>query len=334
MTAYYVTKILDEGGIYRPNTFVLGDVELRSPKSDFSDELKVIKESIKNNKSQLKPEFNCRISTIVHAENLIDAELLADEKFVSTLDLISAELPLSKLQLSECGYVKNLTNGELSPIKDLNFSPGTVYTIQQHKFPKMEFNQWLINEKSDLSLRYRRSLHWSRNGKWEKNLQIRIIFNWFAVEALLKESEHDNVGPLIRWFLGYPNGTQAQFVSNKTMDQLNSNPLYEIWKRKIIKSIEQIREFRNDSVHSGFRNVDFSVSEIKLFNQIMIFGCSRCQGAVYAALINKIETVSEFKEYISIIFENNNNLVNDVHGNILYSLANNSYNPRNSTIYK
>ena len=117
------------------------------------------------------------------------------------------------------------------------------------------------------------------------------------------------------------------------IDKLKSNPLYENWKNKIRDSIENIRKFRNDSVHSGFRNFDFSASNIKLYNQLIEFGCSRCQSAVNRALRNGLKTVFEFKEYISLLFENNDNLVNDIHGNILFSLDKNPLSHINEDIY-
>ena len=115
--------------------------------------------------------------------------------------------------------------------------------------------------------------------------------------------------------------------------KIKNNPLDDKRKKEIMNTSENMRRVRNDSGHSDIRNVDFSVSDIKLFNQLMTFGCSRCQGAVVDALRNGLKTVSEFKEYISLIFENKDNLVNDVHGTILYSLENNSYSALNEKIY-
>jgi hypothetical protein len=333
MTAFYVLKLLDNQGVYRPDTFVLGDVELRSPRSDFAEELTAIKKSIENNRIQLNHEVNCRIGTIIHANSLEEASLLADERFVKTLDILSSELPLSNVRLTNCGYIKNLANGELRPIEEASFLPNISFMVRKGKLQPIEFSQWVATQNSDLALRYKRSLHWSRNGKWEKNLQIKILFKWFAVEALFKELPRDNVGPIIRWFLGYPNGPSAVHVSPSLLLKLKSNALYDIWKNRISTSIEAIRTFRNDSVHSGFRNVDFPVHEIRMYNQIMVLGCSRCQGAVKAALSGGIKTVMEFKEFISLIFENNENIVNDVHGNILFSLQNGTYDYLSRNIY-
>jgi len=140
------------------------------------------------------------------------------------------------------------------------------------------------------------------------------------VEALFKKEEQDRVDPLIRWFLGYPNGCSAQYITPEIRESLQSNPIYENWKNKITSSIDKIREFRNDSVHNGFRNLDINQIDLIYYDQIMMLGSSRCIDAVKRALLSGISTVDEFKEYISVVFESNENLVNDVHNNILYSL--------------
>ena len=54
----------------------------------------------------------------------------------------------------------------------------------------------------------------------------------------------------------------------------------------------------------------------------MSIGCARCQGAVKIALTQRLQSVTEFKEYAGIIFENRGNLANDILGNIVYSLEN------------
>ena len=188
MNTFYVAKLFADQGVYRPDGFVLGDVELRPPSSDFEDELETITKSIRTNKVTIDPKLNCRIGTVVNAATLKDAETLADEKFVGALDTISSEYPISRIRLSKCGYIKNLDSGYLNPIEDITFSPGMTFVKRQSIFSNLEFSQWVTLQNSELALRYRRSLHWSRNAKWEKNLQIRILFNWFAVEALFKVS--------------------------------------------------------------------------------------------------------------------------------------------------
>ena len=320
MNSYYVLKLLNNQGIYRPDTLVIDDVEVRSPKNDSSKETKVIKKSIEENKQNLDIEFNSRIATIIKTENEEKAKLLADQKFVKILDVLSDELVVSNVSLSKCGYIKNLENGEIKPLITIQSTPGTAFIRATSQFQRLEFSQWVTIQNTELSKRYLRSLHWSRNAKWEENAQLRIIFRWFAVEALFKKEESDRVDPLIRWFLGYPNGHSAQYITAKTRESLQSNPIYENWKNKITSSIDKIREFRNDSIHNGFTNLDINQTDLIYYDQIMMFGLSRCIGAVKRALLSGVSTVDEFKEYISVIFESNENLANDVHNTILYSL--------------
>ncbi|MEQ6475243.1 hypothetical protein [Comamonas sp. wu1-DMT] len=154
----------------------------------------------------------------------------------------------------------------------------------------------------------------------KKNAQLKTLFYCFAVEALIKETENDNIGGSVRWFLGFPNGKNRSDVSVTTLLKLREHPSYDFWNKELIDIFEKIRVFRNDSVHAGFRSTDFTKNELNLYSQIMLFGASRCQSAVRFALINGIKNVSEFKEYIPIIFEENCNIINDIHGNIIYSL--------------
>lgn len=320
LSSLYIVKLFENQGVYRTNSQIIGDVEIRPPKSDISGELKILEKSIEANKEKIDPKLNLRIGTIINVESLSDAEMLADEKFVEVLDILSAQFFMSNIKLSNSGYIKNLESGEITILKKSRLDPSMTFIRSQGKLETYEFTQWLANSQSELAMRYKRSLHWSRNGRWEKNVQIRILFNWFAIEALFKENASDNVGPIIRWFLGYPNGQYYSHVNSDLIIELNKNPLYDKWKSKIIQFLEEIRKFRNDSVHDGFRNVDYSIDKLRIYNQIMLLGCSRCQGAVVDALIAGLNTVEEFKEYIWVIFDNKIKLSEDVHGTILFSL--------------
>lgn len=325
MNGYYALKVLANQGFYRPDTFVLGDVEIRSPRDDLSDEKEAIKTSAERQQSPINYCVNCRIGTIVDANSLADVYLLADEKFVKAIDIVSADLPISDVRLSGCGYVKDLTTGKIHPMFQVSFPPAMSFIIGKGVVREIEFSQWVAVQDFDLANRYKRSLHWGRNAKWESNLQLKILFEWFAVEALFKENRDDNVGPLLRWFLGYPNGSSAASVSRDLINQLQTDDAYSQWKGIIIDSIESIRDYRNKTVHNGFRSVDFCNEKSQLYNQIMVFGCSRSQKAVRTGLQLGIKTIQEFKEYVALVFEANANLVNDVHGTILYSLKNRQY---------
>lgn len=322
MPNFYVSKLLEDSGIYRADTVVFGEVEIRPPKSDFKDELDAISKSIELSKVDIKQEFTCRIGTIIACSSIQEAELLADEKFVSVLDILSTEFAISHIGIAQCGYVKNLDDGHIEPIKSYSLTPSTVFVRNSRHFKKFDFNHWIVNQRTELSERYKKSIHWSRNAKWEKNLHLRILYHWFSVEALFKQDAQDDISSLLLLFLGFPLSTYSKHVSRELLATLEQKSEYTKWKRSIKDIADEIRVFRNDSVHSGFRNIDYSVAKLRLYHRIMSIGCARCQGAVVVALSNRVSTVNEFKEYAGIIFESRSNVIDDIFGNIIYILEN------------
>jgi len=325
MNTYNVVRVLANSGVHFPASTVYGDVEIRPACKDFDNERKCLDESFKLNKILVDVSLNSRISCVVSAENEDIAINISDDIFEEILDLKSREFSISKMDITPCGYIRDLESGILKPLTDNVFGPCGAFLRQRYLFQQIDKTQLFLQWDSELIERYKKSLHWTRNAYKESNLQIKIMFMWFALEALLKESEHDQIAPYIRWFLGFPSGTGAQFVSNEKNNRLKANEQYEKWKKKLTDALEKIRIFRNDSVHSGFRRFDFSNDELVLYEKIMIFGTSRCQDAVFTAMSNNLKTVSEFKEYVGIIFDSNDNMINDVCGNILYGLENLKY---------
>ncbi|KMQ49485.1 hypothetical protein CHISP_3605 [Chitinispirillum alkaliphilum] len=322
MATYNVVKVLANNGMVFPVSTIYRDVEIRPAGKDFEDEAKCLEESLEINKSNVDLSINSRISCIVEATTTEEAIKLADEKFEEVLDIKSHDSVLSQMELSNCGYTKDLITGLIKPILNHSFGPCCAFIRQLRSFHQVDSTQVFLLWNSELSERYKRSLHWSRNASKESNIQIQILFMWFAVEALFKETGTDMVAPYIRWFLGFPNGNGAQYIASHKRAQLRQNENYDKWKRKLIDALENIREFRNASVHSGFRRYDFSDNEILLYEHIMKLGTSRCQRAVYTAMASGLETVNEFKEYVGLIFDITVNVENDVHGTIIYTLEN------------
>lgn len=322
MNTFLVLKVLESQSVCLPATLIYTNVELRSYNSELESEVEILKKSAELARIDFsKYNHSARISTIVECNNVIEATNIAEDRFAEILDLKSIELPLSNYSLSPIGYTKNLETGELCPIhQHKGYEPCMSFVVHTGDIQPFDSTNYILSLNTELSNRYLRSLHWSRNSKHEKNQQLKILFDWFAVEALLKESETDNIGGTIRWFLGFPNGKAGKDVSSSLMSALSAHPRYSFWKKQLAEIVDKIRIFRNDSVHSGFRSVDFTREELGLYSKVMSYGTSRCQAAVQIALVNKIQTVPEFKEYISFIFEKNDNLINDVHGNIIFSL--------------
>lgn len=322
MIAYNIVKVLANGGVIIPEAVIYGDVEIRPARKDLAQEKECIERSFKS--MDRAPEeiisINARIACIVSADSDQNAIRLADAKFEEILDLISREkgFGLSRFTVSPCGYIKEMESGRMTHINDGTFRPYPAFERSLYSFQQINRTQYLLTREGELVERYKKSLHWSRNALQESNIQIKILFMWFALEALLKENETEMIAHYIRWFLGFPSGTGAQYVRQK-IKLLEAHPRYVEWGKKIIDSLEKIRIFRNASVHSGFRRYDFSEKELALYEKILTLGSARCQNAVFTAISNYLKTVQEFKEYVGLIFDDCTE-VNDIHGNVLFML--------------
>lgn len=320
MPNYLVVKILDTNSFTLPNTLIYGDVELRSASTDSEAELTILKESAEDYKLNFaKYTYTARISTIVHSDTTKEAQEQATDRFTTILDLIMTKFPTSKVELSEIGFIKNLESGVIVPIKKWGFTPSLSFVVNHGDIQQIDPINFILAQKTELSERFLKSLYWTRHSRHENNKQLKVLFSWFALEALLKENEDDYIGSTVCFCLGFPGKRKAQNINQKLMNEIEAHPKYLFWLNKLTTELNNIRNFRNDSVHDGFRIVDCAKATLALYEQIMMYGTSRCQRAIQHALLNQITTVVEFKEYLPLIFESVMN-VNDIHGNIIYAL--------------
>lgn len=322
MTSYLVVRILDDKSFTLPSTLNFGSVELRSYLADIHSEVGAFEKSASENGLDYEKHKVCaRIATVVDCENHSEALHTADSRFLELLDFKSMEYSTSAIKTSRIGLIKDLSSGEITPITRTGFQPSLSFVMHSGNTQFVDATVYLLSLKNELCDRYRRSLHWARNSKNETNPQLKIIFLWFALEALLKADENDNcVESYVRLFLGFPNGQQQWIITPKTKVQLESHPRYQFWKKQLIEIVKEVRDFRNHSVHSGFRSMDFTKEKLELFSTIMVCAVGRCQAGVMQGLLNNLESLAEFKEYAVVLFENNQNLINDVHNNIIYFL--------------
>ena len=324
MANFYAYKLLKKPGIAAATTIVYGNVEIRPAKSRNSTELAILKKSIAATMPEAEAEIGldaaCGIAVIVQAETVDDAETLADEHFVEVLDLLTVEYTMSHLEVANCGYVKNLDTGEYQEITTKQFDPPMIFVSAFGSMQQINPTQLLAYRAGDLTDRYKRSIHWSRNARWEKNVQLSLLYCWFAVEALFKESETDDVTSPLMLFLGFPGGSYSKYISRDLLRQLSENTSYSKWKKQIKVVIDEIRNFRHASVHSGFRSIDCAPDALRLYGRLMTVGLARCQGAVQTGILNGLKTVPEFKEYAGLIFESRQNGVQDIVGNVVHIL--------------
>lgn len=320
MKSFLVLKILDEKGAFFPHTMFYDGVEIRSPKADSTKEINGLKISAKSANVDFEHYMICsRIAVIVEANDREKAIEIADRRFSVILDLLSSNIVLSSFTLSPIGFTKDLSTGDLCPITEHGYKASTSFFRHHGRLQTLDLNQVIIAKKSELAERYLRSLHWRRNSKNESNIQLKILFDYFSAEALFKERDGDNIGGYIRWFMGFPNGTDAKRVSPDLSLNLKSNARYLFWNRKLMETFDTMRTFRNKSVHNGFRSLEFTPLELELYQQVMVYGITRSQGAVRTAITNGVSSICEMKEYLPELFEMYIS-INDVHNNIIYGL--------------
>lgn len=320
MKNYLIVKILDTQGAFFPHSLYYNGVELRSDRTDTAREIEVLEKSAKEAKVDFSQYKICaRIATVIKSQDREQAINKANTEFEVLLDLMSDEIAMSRFRLSPVGFSKELDTGLLEPLVNYTFKYNTSFFMHHGRLQKRELSHYILESPTDLSERYLRSLHWRRNSKNETNPQLSILFDYFAAEALLKERESENIGGIIRWFMGFPNGREGTSVNKDTLRRLNHDSRYEFWNKQLIVIFDELREFRNNSVHNGFRIQEFQGKNIALYKKVIFYGITRAQQAVKLAMANRITSASEFKEYLVELFEQQVR-IEDIHGNIIHAL--------------
>lgn len=232
MFNFLVVKVLESNSFTLPNTLIYGDVELRPASVDSDKELKALKESADSNRLKFdKYTYAARICTIVSCENVSKALNIASDKFSTILDLNASKFHISNVEVSDIGFIKNLDSGELHSLKNMSFNPSTSFVMSHGDIQRIDDINYILSLDCELSQRYLRALHWARHGRHENNSQLKILFYWFTLEALLKEDEFDNISSNVCFLMGFPNNKKRLEISHKFLDRISDHPRYDFGKR-------------------------------------------------------------------------------------------------------
>jgi hypothetical protein len=319
-----VVRLLDHRGSYVPRTYVLGSVEIRNPRAETDAERRALEESGRFFGDALGPTC-MRIATLVDAASTWDADDAAAQRFEEALDVIAPESHgLSDFALLQSGFFFDIKNGAVSSRKPmLGRTPSTSFRMMREWFARCDWPQFLFSQQqTDLSQRLVRSYHWSRRAHLEASNQLRVLFRWFAMEAIWMLTKDDDIVPRIMWLLGFPCGPGAAALSRAFTARLSQHKTISAWKSQIEDRLRKMRGFRNDSVHSGFRPQDIPRNVLGDFEHITLIACARVQACAKSGILGGLSTAEELFEYLPVITEANSNYVNDVHNNILFGLEN------------
>lgn len=329
MNDYLVMRLLKYGTIICQNTFCLDGVEFRFAKHDSPNERNYLIESLESNGEHTNIELGARVVSIIFSVNNINEALRESQSvFDEALDIMSLETcGISSATLMNSGIIRNLTTGEIIAIKKNEKKPTNIFQVLNEFYPNITLKEYIVYNKNshDLCGRLLNSLHWTRLALWENNLQIKILFNYFSIEALMKINDNDNVVPKAMLSMGFPLGKKQNEISQDLKTKLDIIPKYRYWRKILLNKLEAIRDFRNNSVHSGFRPWDIDENELKVFSFIAEIACLRSQQLIQLAIIEGCRTLQEISDYSDLILEKDKNLLNFVHSTLIHSLENKSY---------
>lgn len=329
MNDFLIIRLLESRTIIYPKSFCLGSVEIRPAKLDTPDERKYLEESLEKNNEKIDLEYGMRLVCIIKdAKDLEEAQAISQPVFEEVLDVMSLDsLGIASFSLMKSGVARNLSSGKVYPTTKYEVTPTNLYKIEDDRYPETSQKEYILANRNRIEIcgRLLKSLHWSRHATWEKNLQMRILFNWFSIESLLKLDQNDNVAPKAMLAMGFPIGQKKNEVPVSIMQELENHPEYTSWKRLITNDMDKIREYRNNSVHLGFRPWDLSESELKKYSFLTEIARNSSQKLAQYAISSGCKNALDLWSEAPKLLDKIDNLAGFVHGTVIYSLANQTY---------
>lgn len=325
MNHFLIVRLLGDRGMVFPETRGYGSVEIYPGGLDFPSETVLLKQSLNAFEEEVNLSLAQRIITVIEADNPMQADKEAEIRFNQVLDNLERDLRgLGIYSLLKSGFVKNIQTGWQSPRLPSLHSNKKYYPSFKMKHRVIEHidaNQALfIFNASELKLAIIRSNHWIRNSRNESNIQIKCLFIWFAIEAICKIGDENITGKLMK-VLGFPLGKVGLYLSADTIQSIKNHPKYEFGKKYFEERFNELREFRNNSVHSGFRSWDITESNLQEYEEILWMTSTRLYSYAINALYQGLNNLKDLWEYFDLLYCERKDLIIDLHGNILYKFT-------------
>ncbi|WP_408956125.1 hypothetical protein [Natroniella sp. ANB-PHB2] len=326
MNNYLVIRVIGDKSIVFPKPKGYYSVEIRPGKFDFPLERKLLERSADAFQEEFNFKIAQRIVTVISANDFYEADEQSEVLFKEVLDCLDTNgYGLAETPLLQTGLVKNLDTGcKSSRLPEESFGALPLFRIEDRQIPKVDSTQALLSlPDTELKLFLLKSYHWLRKSKLESSLQLKNLFRWFAIETLAKTQNQENINPKIMQILGFPLGRIGLCVSKEVINSFKKHSDYLYVERIIKDLLEEIRNFRNDTVHSGFRQWDISRDKLYDFERVLTLAVPRLHKFVVKALFQDIINLEEFWEYIPIIFdEMKYDIKKDLHGTVIYNIKN------------
>lgn len=308
--SWLVGKQLSLSALRSFHTYALGGVELRAQDSLTRDEFAALDESARSQGMSLEHFKHSPVAcVIVLAEDVLTATEIADGPIAEVLDFQEAfEIggQFSRNEILPASFVRDMETGAVSVGRTLLSSKlwGTPVRMRNWFWePPDAMRRAFFLERSELGVQLRRSVHWWRRSRSVLDGQLRLLWRWFAIEALCKvRVEETDITPRIRWFLGFPTGPALTTVPRRLIAEWEAQADYDTWRRKVVRWLVEIRDFRNESVHNGFRFADIDVGRLRLYNRVADTVCVNLHQATHRALAIGARSRQDLADYVDCVF--------------------------------
>ena len=253
--------------------------------------------------NEVVPPVSVRMATMVEAPDGMAAFEVGERQVVEALDLMRVTgFRYLRHQLLRCGYLRDLRTGALVPLAPewQPFSGGMI--TQPFEYEPMRLGARLLHFKHlELCQRLIRSAHWTRRASLEEDPLIRVVNHWFALDAIWGTGG-GAIDGYVAWGVGFPPKKGRHLLDPQWRAQLESDPTWLIWERRVRDAIERCRAVRNDVVHHAHRRVDVTQREVLWLDAVAFAAALSSESLVVTALQRGLGVQSELVANVGQLF--------------------------------
>ena len=251
---------------------------------------------------------------------------------------------LRQLRLRRAGYLVNLKSMNAIPIlrpireKFAETMGAGAYLDEIATHPIAVINSLLSTDPATygvLGEAIRRSTHWTTASAQMEDYGEIMLMQWMACETLASIDESDTIAPKLLAAVGLPTSLYLMSLPEPERKALLAVPNYRTWTRRLIKLLDELREARNEVVHTGFRQLEiqgkFAPTDLMILRRIL----PRIAGSVVHLALNALHLQHKTKPSMwadysrCILLGRSTPLATQASGTTLYQL-----NEKNSDLYR
>ncbi len=304
----------------------LGEVDIRPNLYDSFLEKEVAEESLRSYGVSITDNI-LRLITIVDVKSLEEAINRSRIIFEETNDLLM-RYPMAKISsCSDAGYYIDLEKKQIHPFLQPEItrdSFGNMFHINNGVYFQINPQQFIASGRDDeLVKSYFRSLNWFNNGSKQNRLYLRFLYSWISLETICKYSDTETIVPRLCLAIGFPLKNDCIKLSKVFIQELLTKvDNYRQWRTFIFNHFEQCRIIRNNIVHSGFKETDIDVDDMRIKMYLINYVSQTILSLVEQIIASAKTTLVEAWDNIPLRIEGNINLIDQLNGNLIFTLKN------------